>query len=170
MITSSHYFHIKDDLLLFAIVLVASCPLKVPCDWGGLCIIQEAFIMITGIPRLTALLALIFLAFGRINSTASSYSISPRGHLAPVRSRSWHVISNHHRQVHTYKSCHAQPAAALFFGSGDNDNQQVQVDDATREDNFDAQGFTGYLAPYALALVASIAVTAGFVKFVLLDY
>ena len=37
-------------------------------------------------------------------------------------------------------------------------------------DNFDGQGFANYLAPYALALLASIGVTALFVKFVLLDY
>jgi len=35
---------------------------------------------------------------------------------------------------------------------------------------FDGEGFAGYLAPYALALLASIAVTAGVFKFVLLDY
>ena len=34
----------------------------------------------------------------------------------------------------------------------------------------DAKGFAGYLAPYALALLLSIAVTGAFVKFVLLDY
>jgi hypothetical protein len=34
----------------------------------------------------------------------------------------------------------------------------------------DAKGFAGYLAPYALALLLSIAVTGAFVKYVLLDY
>jgi hypothetical protein len=38
------------------------------------------------------------------------------------------------------------------------------------DNNFDAAGFGGYLAPYALALIASVAVTGAFVKFVLLDY
>lgn len=37
-------------------------------------------------------------------------------------------------------------------------------------DNFDGEGFSNYLGPYALALVVSLAVTAGFVKFVLMDY
>ena len=37
-------------------------------------------------------------------------------------------------------------------------------------DNFDGKGFAGYLAPYIGALFVSIAVTATFVKFVLLDY
>ena len=43
-------------------------------------------------------------------------------------------------------------------------------DDDTLMDSFDAQGFGGYLAPYALTVVASIVVTAAFFKFVLLDY
>ena len=37
-------------------------------------------------------------------------------------------------------------------------------------ENFDGEGFAGYLASYALAALASIAVTAAFVKFVLMDY
>lgn len=37
-------------------------------------------------------------------------------------------------------------------------------------DNFDGKGLANYLGPYALAFVLSIAVTAGFVKFVLMDY
>jgi hypothetical protein len=36
--------------------------------------------------------------------------------------------------------------------------------------NFDGQGFARYLAPYAIALIASIAATAAFFKFVLMDY
>ena len=42
--------------------------------------------------------------------------------------------------------------------------------ETTNEGNFDGKGFAGYLAPYLAAFVASIAVTAAFVKFVLLDY
>lgn len=38
------------------------------------------------------------------------------------------------------------------------------------QDNFDGKGFAGYLGPYAVAFVGSIAVTLGFVKFVLMDY
>ena len=37
-------------------------------------------------------------------------------------------------------------------------------------DRMDLGGFAGYLAPYALALIASLGVTAAFLKFVLLDY
>jgi len=46
----------------------------------------------------------------------------------------------------------------------DNDKDDLVMD------SFDAQGFGGYLAPYALAVVASVVVTAAFFKFVLLDY
>jgi hypothetical protein len=48
--------------------------------------------------------------------------------------------------------------------SSDGENE---VDDT---DNFDGKGLANYLVPYALAFVASIAVTAGFIKFVLMDY
>jgi len=43
-------------------------------------------------------------------------------------------------------------------------------DDDDNNKNFDAKGFASYLVPYALTLVISIAVTAAFVKFVLMDY
>jgi hypothetical protein len=50
--------------------------------------------------------------------------------------------------------------------SSDGENE-VDEDDT---DNFDGKGLANYLGPYALAFMASIAVTAGFVKFVLMDY
>lgn len=50
------------------------------------------------------------------------------------------------------------------------DKQQSGLSPAGETDNFDAAGFGGYLAPYAIAFVASIGITALFVKFVLLDY
>mmetsp|Transcript_38147 Transcript_38147/g.46536 ORF Transcript_38147/g.46536 Transcript_38147/m.46536 type:complete len:148 (+) Transcript_38147:73-516(+) len=46
----------------------------------------------------------------------------------------------------------------------------TENNDLSPQDNFDGKGFAGYLAPYILALFASIAATAGFVKFVLMDY
>ena len=52
-------------------------------------------------------------------------------------------------------------SSSISMSSSNNDNNN---------DNFDGEGFANYLAPYALALFASIAVTAGFVKFVLMDY
>ena len=64
----------------------------------------------------------------------------------------------------------AVPTTAVFLSKKgseeDADNAAVSPD----SDNFDGKGFAGYLAPYALAVLASIAVTAAFVKFVLLDY
>lgn len=70
------------------------------------------------------------------------------------------------------------PLAKQIYGfvplrySGDED-EMVEFDDlngSAQKSNFDGEGFAGYLAPYALAMVASIAVTAAFVKFILLDY
>ena len=52
----------------------------------------------------------------------------------------------------------------LFQSSDPNDGSDNDVG------NFDAKGFGSYLAPYALALFASVGVTYAFVKFVLLDY
>jgi hypothetical protein len=52
----------------------------------------------------------------------------------------------------------------------ESDVPTVSTDSSRRVDNFDANGFVGYLVPYALAVVAAIVVTGAFVKFVLLDY
>ena len=52
---------------------------------------------------------------------------------------------------------------SLYVKDTDDDNED-------KLDNFDAGGFAGYLAPYALALVGSILATAAVFKFVLLDY
>ena len=41
---------------------------------------------------------------------------------------------------------------------------------ATATDNFDGEGFVGYLLPYAAALIGSVLATAAVFKFVLLDY
>jgi len=38
------------------------------------------------------------------------------------------------------------------------------------QNNFDGKGLVNYLGPYALAFLVSVAVTVGFVKFVLMDY
>ena len=59
--------------------------------------------------------------------------------------------------------------SSLFAGVDDDNNSNID-DLAEVQDNFDGKGFAGYLAPYAVALLGSIAVTAAFVKFVLLDY
>jgi hypothetical protein len=49
-------------------------------------------------------------------------------------------------------------------------DEQSENDMQEAKDGFDGEGFAGYLAPYALALLASVAITATFFKFVLLDY
>jgi hypothetical protein len=41
---------------------------------------------------------------------------------------------------------------------------------ASESEKFDALGFASYLAPYAMAFVASLVVTAAFVKLVLMSY
>mmetsp|Transcript_27097 Transcript_27097/g.31541 ORF Transcript_27097/g.31541 Transcript_27097/m.31541 type:complete len:123 (-) Transcript_27097:113-481(-) len=55
-----------------------------------------------------------------------------------------------------------------------NETQLIAMSDSgdriESEDNFDGQGFANYLGPYLIALVASIAVTAGFFNFILMDY
>lgn len=47
-----------------------------------------------------------------------------------------------------------------------NDNEEI---DAVEQMD-DLGGFANYLAPYALALLGSLAVTAAFFRFILLDY
>lgn len=73
-----------------------------------------------------------------------------------------------------YPSLENQRSAFFPLCSITDENESVEVENSAESDleksNFDGEGFAGYLAPYALALVASIAVTAAFVKFVLLDY
>lgn len=54
----------------------------------------------------------------------------------------------------------------LHFAEQDEQSEK----DIQEASGFDGEGFAGYLAPYALALVASVAITAAFFKFVLLDY
>lgn len=54
----------------------------------------------------------------------------------------------------------------IVLSESNNDDKTMEKE--AQESSFDGQGFANYLAPYALALVASIGVTALFVKFVLL--
>jgi hypothetical protein len=54
--------------------------------------------------------------------------------------------------------------------TSENDDANEEIDESVSpKGDFDGAGFANYLAPYALTLVASIAVTAAFLKFVLLD-
>ena len=52
----------------------------------------------------------------------------------------------------------------------DEDIEARDSDEVETADNFDGKGLANYLGPYALAFLVSVAVTAGFVKFVLMDY
>ena len=51
------------------------------------------------------------------------------------------------------------------LAAGSDEENEVET-----KDNFDGKGLANYLGPYALALVASVVVTASFVKYVLMDY
>ena len=73
------------------------------------------------------------------------------------------------RPYTTAKQNHFNPLLSRRNDDTD-DKQQNGLPSAGEKDNFDAAGFGGYLAPYAIAFVASIGITALFVKFVLLDY
>ena len=63
-----------------------------------------------------------------------------------------------------------QRVAPLFESKNNDDDGDKMMQESSSSSSFDGRGFANYLAPYALALVGSIAVTALFVKFVLLDY
>jgi hypothetical protein len=58
----------------------------------------------------------------------------------------------------------------IFRLYNDKNNDGNGQDEVQQQNNFDGKGFAGYLAPYAIAAVASVAVTAAFLKFVLMDY
>jgi hypothetical protein len=84
---------------------------------------------------------------------------------------------------HSKKYSSATPAGlaavkknhALWLSGEDIDDNQVEIlaaddDSSVEKAGFDGEGFANYLGPYVLAFVAAIALTAGFVKFVLMDY
>lgn len=62
------------------------------------------------------------------------------------------------------------PTPEILRLYNDKNSEGYGQDEVTKQDNFDGEGFAGYLAPYAIAVFASVAVTAAFVKFVLMDY
>ena len=66
-----------------------------------------------------------------------------------------------------------QTSRVTLAQSGDDNQDESSLSDDNQDDmasSFDGQGFASYLAPYALAAIASIGVTGIFVKFVLMDY
>lgn len=81
----------------------------------------------------------------------------------------YHPVTQQKRAVSRY------PASISLSANLEDDNQVEakqagETSESGAEENFDGEGFANYLAPYAVALLASIAVTGGFVKFVLMDY
>jgi hypothetical protein len=83
-----------------------------------------------------------------------------------------------HAQRHARRALPAARAAAAKR-SGDDEKAVGEVEPpsdsssprraASDSSAFDAAGFAGYLAPYALALALSLAVTAAFIKVVMID-
>ena len=71
-------------------------------------------------------------------------------------------LKNARSKISSTSTCRSSSELFRSLESNDGDGSDV--------DNFDADGFGNYLAPYALALLASMGVTFAFVKFVLLDY
>mmetsp|Transcript_23130 Transcript_23130/g.37520 ORF Transcript_23130/g.37520 Transcript_23130/m.37520 type:complete len:117 (-) Transcript_23130:86-436(-) len=84
------------------------------------------------------------------------------GHIQHIR-----PTTNHHNNL--FRAVKYPTLIQLNSGLNEDNNNQL-VENNNSEDNFDGKGFAGYLAPYAVALLGSIAVTAAFVKFVLMDY
>jgi hypothetical protein len=67
-------------------------------------------------------------------------------------------LGHNHRPINELKPLHMA------------EQDEVSENDIQDPSGFDGKGFAGYLAPYALAVLISIAVTAAIFKFVLLDY
>ena len=96
------------------------------------------------------------------------------------------VISSHHgssfstggvlRPLLLREACWKQHYRPVFQNSlvnfaTEKKNDEVELnDDSIGDGKFDGGGFANYLAPYLLAFAASVAVTVGFLKFVLMDY
>ena len=109
-------------------------------------------------------LALLFLVFSDLVCRSLAFSGHrglPRRRLATTQ-RS--IVADRHLKIVRSKISSTSRSSELFQSLEPNDGDDTDVD------NFDANGFGNYLAPYALALLASMGVTFAFVKFVLLDY
>ena len=86
----------------------------------------------------------------------AGFSTQPRRHIQHIQTQKY------------YMSTKCQIIPLRMAGLDDTDELEKIPSDV--QNNFDGKGFANYLAPYALAFVASIAITAAFVKFVLMDY
>jgi len=96
--------------------------------------------------------------------SATSRAAPPRKHLS-IKGRDAFLHNN--KALLADRSFRERSTSVALLGKETDDDDESNTD---LVDNFDAQGFGGYLAPYAIALAASVAVTAAFFTFVLLDY
>jgi hypothetical protein len=81
-----------------------------------------------------------------------------------------HQQRNYHLLAKTspyFQRAMRHPNRSISLLAVDDDKNSLEE---TQTDNFDGEGFASYLGPYAAAAALSIAVTAAFFKFVLLDY
>ena len=102
---------------------------------------------------------IVILLLGR--ATLVSGFVTPQGYAKHIQYTPVYDVGWKGQQIQQMKT---QQMKVRLNAANDDNNKEADVD------NFDGKGFAGYLAPYAVALIGSIAVTAAFVKFVLLDY
>lgn len=102
---------------------------------------------------------IVILLLGR--ATLVSGFVTPQGYAKHIQYAPVYDVGWKGQQIQQMKT---QQMKVRLNAANDDNNKEADVD------NFDGKGFAGYLAPYAVALIGSIAVTAAFVKFVLLDY
>ena len=74
------------------------------------------------------------------------------------------------RIVETSKQHYDQYTRLFQLGAQENEDESDDSVAKQADLGDEMSGLANYLGPYALAFLASIAVTVGFVKFVLLDY
>lgn len=102
---------------------------------------------------------IVILLLGR--ATLVSGFVTPQGYAKHIQYAPVYDVGWKGQQIQQMKT---QQMKVRLNAANDDNNKEADVD------NFDGKGFAGYLAPYAVALIGSIAVTAAFFKFVLLDY
>lgn len=113
------------------------------------------------------------IAMVKIFSPTNSYIVLLLLGVFALSASSFSVEKRHMPKVDPRRNNFRFETASLTILSAVNDKEdQVEIQDGNvaNQGNFDGDGFANYLGPYIVAFVASIAVTVGFVKFVLMDY
>ena len=105
---------------------------------------------------------IVILLLGR--ATLVSGFVTPLGYAKHIQYTPVYDVGWKGQQIQQIQQMKTQQMKVRLNAANDDNNKEADVD------NFDGKGFAGYLAPYAVALIGSIAVTAAFFKFVLLDY